>query len=314
DSDADADADADTDADGPALNDVTIDGNSTDGYVVSGSTETPQAGDYVVVRGSDNQIVGSGIVGEDGNFNININPILVSPGEELSVTGISADGTEGETVYVNVPAGEFTPIDPNDNEAPVLGDFTIDGNSNDGYVVSGTGEEPGDAVIIENADGERIGVGTIAENGSIVVNIHPSLVTPGETLTIYGVDANGNFSEAITIVVPEDGSDAGEGAGSESGDDVTAPEVSDVVISGNSQDGYTVTGTSDEPGTVVITDADGNVIAEGTVDEDGNFSINIDPDAVSAGQVLFVTVTDEAGNATEGIEIVVPGDGEGSAA
>lgn len=216
--------------------------------------------------------------------------------------------------HVNVPAGDLAPIDPNDNEAPVLGDFTIDGNSNDGYVVSGTGEEPGDAVIIENADGERIGVGTIAEDGSVTVNIHPSLVTPGEILSIYGVDANGNFSEAITLVVPEDGSDTGEGAGSESGDDVTAPEVSDVVISGNSQDGYTVTGSSNEPGTVVITDADGNAIAEGTVDEDGNFSINIDPDAVSAGQVLFVTVTDEAGNATEGIEIVVPGDDEGSTA
>src|SRR5699024_3155050 len=141
------------------------------------------------------QIVGSGVVGEDGKFEINVNPIRVSPGEELAVVGINADGTEGEPVFVNVPAGDLAPVDPNDNEAPVLGDVTIDGNSNDGYVISGTGEEPGDAVIIENADGERIGVGTIAEDGSISVNIHPSLVTPGETLSVYGVDANGNFSD-----------------------------------------------------------------------------------------------------------------------
>ena len=86
------------------------------------------------------------------------------------------------------------------------------------------------------------------------------------------------------------------------------------MISGNSQDGYTVTGVSDEPGTVTITDADRNVIAEGKVDENGNFSIDIDPDAVTPGQVLFVAVTDEAGNATEGIEIIVPGDGEAGTA
>ncbi|MCL2788723.1 MAG: Ig-like domain-containing protein, partial [Micrococcales bacterium] len=63
-------------------------------------------------------------------------------------------------------------------------------------------------------------------------------------------------------------------------------------------DGHEVTGEG-EPGTIVtITDPDGNVIGEGIVDEDGTWTVIVNPDQ-KEGDVINVTLTDEDGQVSE---------------
>ncbi|WP_208588454.1 adhesive domain-containing protein, partial [Gracilibacillus suaedae] len=91
-----------------------------------------------------------------------------------------------------------------DVTAPVLVSAEIDGNSTDGYVVSGEAEEPGDSVTVYNSAGEPVGEGVIAEDGTFTIDVDPTLVEESEELSIIGTDEAGNESEPATVVVPED--------------------------------------------------------------------------------------------------------------
>ncbi|POU09135.1 hypothetical protein C3420_17155, partial [Acinetobacter sp. ACNIH3] len=83
----------------------------------------------------------------------------------------------------------------------------------------------------------------------------------------------GNESDSVTAVA-------------DTATDTTAPEVP--VIEGF--DGTTVVGTA-EPGSIItVRDAAGNELATGTADEEGNFSVVLEP-AVEDGAEVEVTAT-----------------------
>src|SRR5699024_8513212 len=135
-----------------------------------------------------------------------------------------------------------------DETAPVIGSADIDGNSTDGYTVTGEAQEPGDTIEVRNEAGEPVGSGIIGEDGSYTVDIDPALVSENETLYVVGVDEAGNESDPTEVVVPEDPSDT------------TPPELSDVGIDGDYINGYSINGVTDPGSTVTFTNEAGENI------------------------------------------------------
>lgn len=84
----------------PVLNNVEIDKNSTEGYIVSGTGE--EAGDRVEVTNEAGEIVGSDYILEDGNFFVDITG-QVSPDEVLKVQANDKVGNKSEIHEVTVP-------------------------------------------------------------------------------------------------------------------------------------------------------------------------------------------------------------------
>ncbi|MCL6231047.1 Ig-like domain-containing protein, partial [Acinetobacter amyesii] len=72
-----------------------------------------------------------------------------------------------------------------------------------------------------------------------------------------------------------------------------------------SEDGTTVTGKGEPGSTVEIKDQDGNVIGTGTVDSNGDFSVELE-EPLTNGETIEATVTDPAGNESEPTEATAP--------
>ncbi|WP_347979557.1 Ig-like domain-containing protein [Lactococcus formosensis] len=78
--------------------------------------------------------------------------------------------------------------------------------------------------------------------------------------------------------------------------DTTAPDAPIITnVTGNSTDGYTVTGTAEAGSTVTIKDSAGTVIGTAVADESGNYSVSL-PASVGPNADITVTATDTAGN------------------
>ncbi|WP_159438854.1 Ig-like domain-containing protein [Halomonas cupida] len=157
--------------------------------------------------------------------------------------------------------------------------------SDDGTTVSGDGE-PGATVTVTDPDGVVIGEGTVDDDGQFVVELDEPQ-TDGEALDVTQTDAAGNESEPTNVVAP----------------DTTTPDApANVVVS---DDGTTVSGDGEPGATVTVTDPDGVVIGEGTVDDDGQFVVELD-EPQTDGEALDVTQTDAAGNESEPTNVVAP--------
>src|SRR5690606_30666363 len=80
---------------------------------------------------------------------------------------------------------------------------------------------------------------------------------------------------------------------SDSDVDTEAPEVpTNVVLN---EDGTEVTGKGEPGSEIVVTDKDGNILGTGTVDENGDFVVPVNP-ALTDGNTADVIAKDEAGN------------------
>ncbi|WP_180035499.1 MULTISPECIES: Ig-like domain-containing protein, partial [unclassified Acinetobacter] len=140
--------------------------------------------------------------------------------------------------------------------------------SEDGTTVTGKGE-PGSTVKIRDKDGTVIGTGTVDSAGNFEVELKDPL-TNGEKVDVTLTDKAGNESEPTEATAP----------------DTTAPAApTDVAVS---EDGTTVTGKGEPGSTVEIKDQDGNVIGTGTVDSNGDFSVEL-KDPLINGEKVDVT-------------------------
>ncbi|NOL49728.1 Ig-like domain-containing protein [Pelistega europaea] len=164
------------------------------------------------------------------------------------------------------PAADTTP--------PEIKDGSLD-VSDDGKQVTGK-TEPGATVTVKDENGKTIGTGTADQDG----NFNIPLDTPktnGETLTVTAQDQAGNTSKPETVKA----------------DDSTAPAAPtnlDV-----SDDGSSVSGKAEPGTTVTIRDENGNPIGEGKADQNGNFTIPVNPPKTN-GEPLTAEATDGAGN------------------
>ncbi|MEH8083667.1 Ig-like domain-containing protein, partial [Gallibacterium anatis] len=83
--------------------------------------------------------------------------------------------------------------------------------------------------------------------------------------------------------------------------DTTPPsQPTDVVIK---NDGKQITGKAEPGSKITIKDDQGNVIANGKADEQGNFSIDLNPPK-NNGEKVEVTATDNAGNTSTPTDVI----------
>nr|WP_285016877.1 Ig-like domain-containing protein [Lactococcus garvieae] len=280
-------ADADTTApDAPVITGIT--GNSTDGYVVKGTAEP---GSKVEIKDSTGAVVGSATADGSGNYSVNL-PGSVGANADITATATDAAGN------VSAPTSGKTPADADTTapDAPVITGIT--GDSTDGYVVKGTAE-PGSKVEIKDSTGAVIGSATADGSGNYSVDL-PASVGPNANITVTATDAAGNVSTPTAGKTPADA-------------DTTAPDAPVITgITGNSTDGYTVTGTAEPGSKVEIKDSTGAVIGSATADGSGNYSVSL-PGSVGANADITATATDAAGNVSAPTSGKTPADADTTA-
>ncbi len=166
--------------------------------------------------------------------------------------------------------------------APVISNVT--GNSQSGYVVTGTAD-PGNTVkIIDPATGQEIGSGLADSSGNYSITLAAGSIGANADINATATDAAGNESVPTAGKTPADSGDT------------TAPDAPAISsVTGNSTDGYTVTGTAEAGSTVTIKDSTGTVIGTAVADESGNYSVSL-PASVGPNADITVTATDTAGN------------------
>lgn len=164
---------------------------------------------------------------------------------------------------------------------PVISSVT--GNSQAGYVVSGTAD-PGNTVkIINPATGQEIGSGLADSSGNYSITLPAGSIGANADINATATDAGGNVSNPTAGKTPADA-------------DTTAPDAPVITgITGNSTDGYVVTGTAEAGSKVEIKDSTGAVIGSATADGSGNYSVSL-PGSVGANADITATAIDAAGN------------------
>ncbi|MDG6143867.1 Ig-like domain-containing protein [Lactococcus formosensis] len=266
-----ADSGDTTAPDAPAISSVT--GNSTDGYTVTGTAE---AGSTVTIKDSTGTVIGTAVADESGNYSVSL-PASVGANADITATATDEAGNE------STPTTGKTPADSGDTTAPDAPIITnVTGNSTDGYTVTGTAEA-GSTVTIKDSTGTVIGSGVADGSGNHSVSL-PASVGPNADITVTATDEAGNESTPTTGKTPADSGDT------------TAPDAPAISsVTGNSTDGYTVTGTAEAGSTVTIKDSTGTVIGSGVADGSGNYSVTL-PASVGPNADITATATDEAGN------------------
>ncbi|WP_426809630.1 BapA/Bap/LapF family large adhesin [Pseudomonas sp. WOUb67] len=241
----------------------------TDGVSLTGTAE---GGARVEVRDASGNLIGTAIAQPDGSFSLTLDPPQAN-GETVSITVIDEAGN------ISAPLSYVTP----DITPPTL---VTDVVAADGSLaVSGRGE-PGATVEVRDALGAVIGTGTVAANGTFVVDLEAPLVA-GETLVVVQTDAAGNTSVGLSVTVA----------------DTPLPESpSGIVVA---PDGSTLAGTAPAGTQVEVRDAQGNVLGSTQAGPDGSFLITLTP-AQANGETLDVVAVDGAGNSSLPTQILAP--------
>ena len=261
-----------------APTDVATTGNSTSGYTVTGKAEP---GATVNIYDKDNNKVGTGTTHTDGTFTVQVPG---SVGQEADLT-VKAQNNAGEGNGTTTKTPKDQAVAPS---APT--DVATTGNSTDGYEVKGKAE-PGATVNVYDKDNNKVGTGTADNNGNFTVTV-PGTVGGEQDLTVKAQNDAGE-GDGATTKTPKDS-------------DTTGPEApTDLKVTGNPDDGYTVTGKTEPGAEVVITDANGTEVGTGTADGDGNFSIDV-PGTVGPDKDLTVTPTDKDGNKGDSGHVKTP--------
>ncbi|WP_353231720.1 BapA/Bap/LapF family large adhesin [Pseudomonas helleri] len=241
---------------------------SADGLSVTGKGEP---GSTVTIKDSAGNVIGTGTVGNDGNFDVTLGTAQ-NNGETLGVTLTSPGGLTSPSI--NVIAGDTTAPDAPTNLAV----------SDDGLVLSGKGE-PGSTITIKGPTGTVIGTGTVGADGTFSITLDTAQ-TNGETLGVTLTDKAGNVSQAGSVVA----------------DDTTAPDApTNIAVSA---DGLTLTGKGEAGSTVIVKNAAGEQVGTAVVGADGSFEVTLDA-AQGNGTTLEVTLTDKAGNISTATPVVV---------
>ncbi|MFJ4347204.1 BapA/Bap/LapF family large adhesin [Pseudomonas sp. NPDC089401] len=236
-------------------------GLSADGITLTGQGEP---GATVEVRDTAGQLLGSGVVEDDGTFSITLTPAQTS-GETVSVVLTDTAGN----------ASPSAPYTADDSSAPATpGGLRV---SADGTYLQGTGE-PGATVEVRNAAGDLVGSVVIPASGNFSVSLNPPQLD-GQILDVTQTDPEGHASSAGQATAP----------------DLTPPALpTDLAISG---DGLALTGNAPGAASVTVVSPSG-VETTVTVNPDGSFSVPLSP-ALINGETVTVVVSDAAGNATE---------------
>ncbi|WP_292050597.1 MULTISPECIES: Ig-like domain-containing protein [unclassified Brevundimonas] len=265
-----------------AATDVSV---SADGTTVTGKGE-PDA--RVTIKDADGNTIGEGVVGEDGNFSVTLNPAQTN-GQTISV--VLSDAANNSSPPTPATAPDITAPD-----APT--DLAVNA---DGTVLTGRGEA-GATVTVRDADGNAVGQGTVAADGTFSVPLSPAQ-TDGRVLSATQTDAANNTSAPASVRAPDPNDTTHPGDNGEV-PVLAIPEAEGGVTDQEAADGIqvrvTLTSGTQAGDTVILTIAGGAVtrytltaadIAAGTVE------ITI-PAGSSGSYSVTAIISDGRGNDT----------------
>ena len=260
----------------PSVDKVT--GNTTQGYQVTGTAEL---GTTIEVRATDGTVLGTATTGPTGQYTVTLASGKATAKQTVNVVAKNDTGLESQPTTAMTPADVTT---------PTIGDIT--GDSTTGYEITGTAD-PNTTIEVRNPDGTIIGTTTTDDQGNFTVDLPAGAANPGDTLTVVGKDGDGNESQPTEVTVPEDAT-------------VAAPTVT--TVTGTTATGYQVTGTAEPNVTIEIHNEAGLVIATGTTDGAGAFTITLPTGTATANEALTAIVKDAAGKESNPTAFKTPAD------
>ncbi|MBG7446270.1 BapA prefix-like domain-containing protein, partial [Pseudomonas aeruginosa] len=249
---------------------VTVDAVAPATPVVNPSNGTTLSGTaepgatVTLTDGNGNPI---GQVTADGSGNWSFTPTTPLPnGTVVNATATDASG--------NTSAGSSVTVDSVAPATPVI-------NPSNGTTLSGTAE-PGSSVTLTDGNGNPIG--QVTADGSGNWSFTPSTpLADGTVVNATATDPAGNTS--------------GQGSTTVDGVAPTTPTV-------NLSNGSSLSGTAEPGSTVILTDGNGNPIAEVTADGSGNWTYTPST-PLANGTVVNVVAQDAAGNSSPGASVTV---------
>ncbi|EAZ52410.1 hypothetical protein PACG_00846 [Pseudomonas aeruginosa C3719] len=249
---------------------VTVDAVAPATPVVNPSNGTTLSGTaepgatVTLTDGNGNPI---GQVTADGSGNWSFTPTTPLPNG--TVVNATASDPTGNT---SAPAS--TTVDSVAPAAPVV-------NPSNGAEISGTAE-PGATVTLTDGSGNPIG--QVTADGSGNWSFTPSTpLADGTVVNATATDPAGNTG--------------GQGSTTVDGVAPTTPTV-------NLSNGSSLSGTAEPGSTVILTDGNGNPIAEVTADGSGNWTYTPST-PIANGTVVNVVAQDAAGNSSPGASVTV---------
>ncbi|XVL34262.1 Ig-like domain-containing protein [Staphylococcus equorum] len=158
--------------------------------------------------------------------------------------------------------------------------------TSEGTQVTGTGER-GSTITVKLPDRSTVR-GTVDDQGNYAIDIPTNVDLVGnEELVVTSTDDSGNVSPETRATVT----------------DATAPDAP--TVSEVTSEGTQVTGTGEAGSTITVKLPDGSVVT-GTVDDQGNYAIDIPINVDLVGnEELVVTSTDGAGNVSPETKVTV---------
>ncbi|MDD2137927.1 Ig-like domain-containing protein, partial [Pseudomonas kurunegalensis] len=199
------------------------------GLVLSGRGEP---GATVEVRDANGTVIGTGVVGANGTFLINLDP-AVQPGDQLSLVQTDPSGNASVALEYDVPL--TTAPDSPSNLA-----IDADGTTLTGSAPAGT------RVEVHDANGTLIGSAIANADGTFSIELNPAQAN-GELLDVVAIDDSGVSSLPAQISAP----------------DITAPAApTELAVSA---DGTVLTGRAEPGSTVRIVAADGTELGTAVV-------------------------------------------------
>ncbi|HBO5818095.1 TPA: BapA prefix-like domain-containing protein, partial [Pseudomonas aeruginosa] len=249
---------------------VTVDAVAPATPVVNPSNGTTLSGTaepgatVTLTDGNGNPI---GQVTADGSGNWSFTPTTPLPnGTVVNATATDASG--------NTSAGSSVTVDSVAPATPVI-------NPSNGTTLSGTAE-PGSSVTLTDGNGNPIG--QVTADGSGNWSFTPSTpLADGTVVNATATDPAGNTS--------------GQGSTTVDGVAPTTPTV-------NLSNGSSLSGTAEPGSMVILTDGNGNPIAEVTADGSGNWTYTPST-PIANGTVVNVVAQDAAGNSSPGASVTV---------
>ncbi|EGO6509342.1 TPA: cell surface protein [Enterococcus faecalis] len=260
----------------PSVDKVT--GNTTQGYQVTGTAEL---GTTIEVRATDGTVLGTATTGPTGQYTVTLASGKATAKQTVNVVAKNDTGLESQPTTAMTPADVTT---------PTIGGIT--GDSTTGYEITGTAD-PNTTIEVRNPDGTIIGTTTTDDQGNFTVDLPAGAANPGDTLTVVGKDGDGNESQPTEVTVPEDAT-------------VAAPTVT--TVTGTTATGYQVTGTAEPNVTIEIHNEAGLVIATGTTDGAGAFTITLPTGTATANEALTAIAKDAAGKESNPTAFKTPAD------
>ncbi|WP_158258879.1 Ig-like domain-containing protein [Staphylococcus succinus] len=250
----------------PTVNQVTSEDTEIRGTVEEGST-------VKVILPSGVELITE--ADDEGNYIVDLpENEKYKGGEVLQITAVDASGNESEVREVVIE-------DKTPPTAPTVNQVTSEDTE-----IHGTAE-PGSTVKVTLPSGQELTTEADDEGNYIIDLPENEKYEGGEVIQVTATDEAGNESEVNEVVI----------------EDKTPPRVPTVnqVTSEDTE----IHGTAEPGSTVKVTLPSGQELTA-EADDEGNYIIDLpENEKYEGGEVLQVTATDEAGNESEVVEVVI---------